>query len=250
MQRRLDFKPGEKFDYANANYSLLAEVVKKVTRRSFDEYLHDALFAPLGMGSTGVYDQFTRYPIPECASPYLRVDGKYVVESISQSGILGSLGVVTNLDDMMKWNENFDHNSLEGGENLTSLMMKTWSLLDGRECWQFRGLCQAYSFGLFKTRYRGLDLVWHSGGTPGMYTLAQRYPKQKLSVVIFTNNSDYQPRLGELSEKIAEIYLGDEFTAPQVFQAPIPAASSPAPYLYSPAELSEYAGSYFSDELA
>lgn len=48
-QRGLYFKPGDKFQYCNTEYSLLAMLVEKVSGISFRDYLKKYLFQPAGM---------------------------------------------------------------------------------------------------------------------------------------------------------------------------------------------------------
>ena len=51
----LDFKPGEKFHYSNSGYFLLGAIIEKVSGKSYEAFLKEAIFDPLGMHDTG-YD--------------------------------------------------------------------------------------------------------------------------------------------------------------------------------------------------
>ncbi len=51
----LEFKPGEKFHYSNSGYFLLGAVIEKLSGKSYETFLEDAIFNPLGMRDTG-YD--------------------------------------------------------------------------------------------------------------------------------------------------------------------------------------------------
>ena len=50
--KELNFKPGEYFEYTNANYNLLANIIEKVSEKPFAEYLQDHIFSPLKMENT------------------------------------------------------------------------------------------------------------------------------------------------------------------------------------------------------
>jgi len=52
----LKFTPGQRGDYSNTNYILLAEVVKRVTGQTWDAYLRGRIFAPLNMTSSFALD--------------------------------------------------------------------------------------------------------------------------------------------------------------------------------------------------
>src|SRR5687768_11256733 len=58
-QKTLDFAPGSKYSYSNTGYTLLAQIVGRVSGRSFREFTTERLFAPLGMSSTHFRDDFT-----------------------------------------------------------------------------------------------------------------------------------------------------------------------------------------------
>lgn len=51
-QRELNFNPGDEHMYCNTGYTLLAEIVERVTGQSFSEWTKANLFKPLGMVNT------------------------------------------------------------------------------------------------------------------------------------------------------------------------------------------------------
>ncbi len=53
MHFTLQFAPGTQRSYSNTGYSLLAAIIEQVTGRSYDEYVRDAILAPLGLRHTG-----------------------------------------------------------------------------------------------------------------------------------------------------------------------------------------------------
>ena len=53
---RLLFSPNSRFEYSNSNYALLAAIVQHVTGMKFQQYMHDSIFAPLGMNHSYVFD--------------------------------------------------------------------------------------------------------------------------------------------------------------------------------------------------
>src|SRR6185436_20902384 len=50
-----DFDPGTKWRYDNSGYLLLGDIVEKVSRQSYGDFLRENFFQPLGMSNTGVY---------------------------------------------------------------------------------------------------------------------------------------------------------------------------------------------------
>jgi CubicO group peptidase (beta-lactamase class C family) len=49
----LAFEPGSRYEYSNAGYSLLGAVIEMRTGGTYEQFLHEQLFAPLGMKHTG-----------------------------------------------------------------------------------------------------------------------------------------------------------------------------------------------------
>lgn len=68
-QPNVRFAPGEKFEYNNSGYVLLALVVEKVSGQSFSRFMRENIFKPLGMNDTVIYDE-TKPKIPHMAISY------------------------------------------------------------------------------------------------------------------------------------------------------------------------------------
>ena len=81
-----------------------------------------------------------------------------------------------------------------------------------------------YSAGLIVGDYKGLRLVHHSGGMLGFRTIMARFPAQKFTVVLLGNLSTIDT--WKLMTQVADIYLADHY------------------------KLHEFAGEYYSEELA
>src|SRR5918911_16126 len=49
IQRGLDFTPGTAFNYSNVGYLVLGEVIEKKTGMTYENYVKQNIFAPLGI---------------------------------------------------------------------------------------------------------------------------------------------------------------------------------------------------------
>ncbi len=58
-QPSLRFKPGDKYEYSNSGYVLLAMIVEKASGMSFSEFMEKNIFQPLNMINSFVYDRST-----------------------------------------------------------------------------------------------------------------------------------------------------------------------------------------------
>jgi len=127
-EKELQFKPGKKWDYCNVNFMLLTKVVEKISGQSFSEFSKDRLFEPLQMNNTLINDDVTSV-IKNRVTPYnlrtkenldsynayginLKKEGNYIQHS-RNSPHYGGSGVVTTIDDLLKWSANmFSKNSV------------------------------------------------------------------------------------------------------------------------------------------
>src|SRR6516164_7420559 len=65
----LDFQPGEKWSYSNSGYVLLGYLIEKISGESYDKFVRENIFTPLGMKDSG-YDSNSAI-IPHRASGYV-----------------------------------------------------------------------------------------------------------------------------------------------------------------------------------
>ncbi len=69
IDKPMMYPAGERFQYNNTGYVVLAMIIEKLTRKPFDLFLQDAVFSPCGMSDTGYYE-LDRLP-SKCANAYI-----------------------------------------------------------------------------------------------------------------------------------------------------------------------------------
>jgi len=52
---KANFLPNEKYEYSNTNYIILARIIELVSNQSFENFMKDNIFIPLGMNDTRVW---------------------------------------------------------------------------------------------------------------------------------------------------------------------------------------------------
>jgi len=196
-QGELVFNPGTKYAYTNTNYSLLAEIIKRLTGVSFGEWTKKNLFDPLEMENTYFQEDCT-IPIPKKATAYLKRDGRYVLARPSNVEIPGSAHAFTTLNDMAKWIDNFRTGKL-GGKTVLRKMFTRGTLDNGKEI--------AYAAGLIVGRHEGVEIIEHSGQTGGYKTMLVYCPEKELGIVILANERSINAY--DLSHRILGICLGN-----------------------------------------
>lgn len=191
---RTYFAPGSDYRYSDTGYALLALIVARVSGTSFASFLHDRIFAPLGMQATVAYEQGISQVLHR-AYGYSLVSGHWTETDQSlTSAVLGDGGIYSSIDDLARWDKALAAPGLLKAESLKAAFTSATRTDDPN-----------VSYGL-GWRITG-DTVWHSGESLGFRSVIVRWPQQRFTVIILTNRDDAEPYL--LALKIAKLYLPD-----------------------------------------
>src|SRR5438132_6522627 len=114
-QKQLNFKPGDEHLYSNSGYLLLAQIVKKASGKSLREFADDNIFKPLGMNKTGFVDDHTLIVMNRATGFTPKEDGSGYQRNISFFDLVGDGGLMTTVEDLFLWDENFYENKVGGG---------------------------------------------------------------------------------------------------------------------------------------
>jgi CubicO group peptidase (beta-lactamase class C family) len=234
-QKTLNFKPGEQFLYSDTNFFLMSLIVKRVTGKTLRQFAQERIFGPLGMTSTHFHDDHTMI-VPHRATGYApHAAGGFEID-MSNFEQLGDGSVMTTVEDLYKWDQNFYH-PLVGGPGAIRLLTTPGTLNNGRR--------SPYGMGLFIDRYHGLNWIHHSGEWVGYRAGLSRFPNQKLSVLL-TCNCVGSMRPMEMAARIADIYLAEELPESELGAARAQTAESAGPSSTPAALPAQYVGAYWS----
>ena len=192
-QKALNFEPGSRFLYCNTGYTLLAQIVRRISRQSFREFTSKRLFEPLGMASTHFRDDHAEIVKNQAYGYEPAGEGRYKL-SVTNFDTVGATSLLTTAGDLAKWDENF-YTTRIGGAALIEQLQQPGRLSDGESL--------DYAFGLRIGRYRGLRTVDHSGSDAGYRAHLVRFPDQHFSVACLCNSADANP--AQLSQRVADI---------------------------------------------
>ena len=102
--RPLEFVPGEQYRYNNSGYVLLGYLVEKISGVSYERFVRQNLFEPLGMKDSG-YD-LSATVIPRRASGYtLRPNGMVNADYTDMSVPHGAGALYSTTGDLLRWIE-------------------------------------------------------------------------------------------------------------------------------------------------
>ena len=205
---KFNFNPGEKWSYNNSGYFLLGYIVEKISGKSFDEYLKNTFFEPLGMKNTGIHNskQILENEARGYSYDYESKRFQKAVDwDMSRAGGAGAM--YSTVGDLYLWNEGIFNGKVLSKHSL-DLAFTPVKLNDGTEA-ETGG---KYGYGWMISENRGLRMLWHGGGVEGFHTDLRRYPDINATVVVLQNCLPPASGMGanELAEKIAEIFFWED----------------------------------------
>jgi CubicO group peptidase (beta-lactamase class C family) len=223
-QRALNFDPGTAYSYTNTSFNIVPILIERVlgNGKSFQTFTRENIFAPLGMEHTRWRDDF-RAIVPNRALAYKHPDGAAGwIQDTPIENIIGAGGLLTNVGDLLLWNENFTHAKV-GGPQLVKAQQTPATLIGRHQI--------PYAAGLTINSVNGLREVSHGGATGGYRTWLGRYPDQAVSVAVLCNSAAANPL--KLGRDTASLWTGAAAAKPPV-----------TTYTADPAKLQALAGMY------
>lgn len=231
----LDFQPGSRFSYSNSGYFLIGQVVERLSRKNFSDYLNDAFFNPLAMKNTflpikgtittlkktGKYPHLARGYTNNLLHPYGPYTElkSYWPASINQ----GDGGIISSALDLIKWN-NALHKGLLFSKEILDLMLFPHSEIPNTS----DGSALSYGYGIAIKEHSLGKMFSHSGGIPGYRADLGYMPSLDLTVISCSNVSfDYscnQEDRDAIRKELAHIEDPDEKQRQynQIFEARYP----------------------------
>jgi CubicO group peptidase (beta-lactamase class C family) len=197
----LKFQPGEKWQYSNTNYSLLALVIEKVSMRSFETYMQKNIFKRARMTQTYFQSDPLRtkdsnrtqnHEYPFLFSTNLEPSDslqKNRWRSFNMSGFVGQGNIMTTTNDLLRFDEALYAGILLNPKSLEEAFTP-YRLNNGEFVNAQSGIGKAsYGLGWFiMTDSSAGKIVWHSGGVPGGLSIFLRNITHQNTVIAFDNH--------------------------------------------------------------
>ncbi len=193
----LDFKTGEKYQYCNLAYYMLAQIITQTSRMPWQDYIREKLFIPAGMKNSGMTDFYLI--IPNRANGYTHKNGR-LVNADAMYAVRPSGGFLSTSTDMILWDKVLR-------EKNTILKKANWELL-----WQpfiktsDKPESKAYyGFGWVIDERNGHKVIEHGGANVGFRSYYTRFIDDDLSIIIMTNTDEANP--GTIVRALSEHYF-------------------------------------------
>jgi CubicO group peptidase (beta-lactamase class C family) len=185
------FEPGDKYEYSNTGYVLLASIAEKASGQDFIKLCRQRIFTPLKMKNTNIRTLTEKAAIKNFAIGHIYVPEKqqYVrADSFPSSDYTIWLGnrkgpgrISSTAGDLLKWDRALYIGKLIKQTTLQEAFTPV-KLNDGTTA--------EYGFGWMLPKNSGLGkVVMHTGDNPGYKTQIVRYVDAKKTIVILCNNA-------------------------------------------------------------
>jgi CubicO group peptidase (beta-lactamase class C family) len=202
----LAYPPGTQWAYSNLGYATLGILIHRVTGRFYGDFLHDRIFAPLGMSTTRIISEADI--IPNRAAGYRLVKGELknqewvapMVNTTADGSLYFSVLDLAKWDAALYTEKLLKRSSLE--EMWTPVKLKDGKVNSG-----------AYGFGWFMEGRPGHRIISHDGAWQGFQTNISRYVDDQITVVALANLEGAEPSV--ITSHVAQMYL----TTPSLMKA-------------------------------
>ncbi len=194
------FEPGTRFGYSSFGYNLLGAVIEGASGVPYLQFMHDRVFAPLGMNAT--LADFPDSIIPGRTSFYAGPDSGSPLRNapyVDNSYKWPSGGFLSTTEDLARFGQ-----ALLDGKLLTAATREMmWTPMPLRD-----GTATSYGVGWnVGTDQQGRRYVAHTGGSIGGISVLALYPDQHLVVAIAVNTDK---GLNALTGRVATWYAAEE----------------------------------------
>ena len=192
--------PGLGYEYSNLGFATLGYIIKKVSGKTYEEYISENILKPLGMVHT--YWEYDKVPKDKLAHGYRWLDEQWVEQPLLHDGAYGAMGgLITTVEDWTKymavhqdaWPPRDDTETGPIKRSSIREMEYPWDLSylnanaktpTGRPC----PTVTAYCYGLrWAKDCDNRVYVGHTGGLPGFGSNWNIMPDYGIGVMCFAN---------------------------------------------------------------
>jgi CubicO group peptidase (beta-lactamase class C family) len=204
------FTPATQWSYSNSGYVVLGLVVAKISGKPFREFLRERIFVPLKMLQTIAYQKGQSEVANRAYGHSKEGDAWKETDQSPTSATLGDGGIYSSLTDLTKWDEALAQHTLLNENEMQPALTPAQLTTGAQPQWpansdRTQGTPVSYGFGWFLDPYRNHARMWHYGDTMGFHTYIQRFPADRLTVIILCNRTDLDPE--SLALKVADPFL-------------------------------------------
>ncbi len=190
--KKLNFKPGNDYQYSNSGYVELAKIIENISGKDFGVFMNQEVFDRYGLKNT----QFGP-PSDTLTQPLVGYTQSLTgsAPSIHSSWTTGAGGVHSTISDLAKWVRIIQSEPFLSKELRELYLHPHQSKFGGH-----------YGYGWEHTSREGAKIVQHDGATFGYISYLGFNPNGKELIILLTNQSHVSiEMIGKSSEYIKEL---------------------------------------------
>jgi CubicO group peptidase (beta-lactamase class C family) len=190
----LRFETGEKWEYSDIGYDILANVIEIVSNQRYDVFFKKNVFKPAKMKDTEalLVTDIRRIKAKNLARGYIEdsLRGNQLAHEVKDfvyylGDFYGDGSVISTARDLKKWDDAWQNfiqkDSTHFGEAFKPIIRKDGSILETQ-----KGVSYGFGWGLRNDPKMG-KMYSHNGGHPGFTTSYYRYPDKKIVLIVCRN---------------------------------------------------------------
>jgi CubicO group peptidase (beta-lactamase class C family) len=208
MDSPLRFKPGTSFSYSNIGYSLLAMIIEQVSGETYETYLHENLWKPARMESTG-YSR-PKFDANDIAVGYYHDNkawGKPTDKAWDGTApywhLLGNGGILSSTEDIYKWHQALAADFILSAEAKKKLYHPKLRAGESEDS------IYAYGWDVSITS-RNTTRVWHNGSNHIFYADFLRFIDEDVVLITLSNKS--HPDFDLVNDEISKMIFRKKYT--------------------------------------
>ncbi|MEL6559036.1 MAG: serine hydrolase domain-containing protein [Bacteroidota bacterium] len=194
--RTLNFSPGAYFQYTNSNYILLADIIAKVSGKSFANFMMEDVFEPFDMKNT-IKKTSTYSIIKNRAIGYVEDEGDFYKTHLHAYVYNGDGQVLTTARDMFKWHVGLKR--LESKSSALYKKMHTQAKLNN-------GNVIDYGLGVEYETHNGYKAYGFDGMILGGFVSKYLYFPE-LDIAFFTTQNTFNEDFDEQFFQLVDLYI-------------------------------------------
>jgi len=201
VDAELAFLPGERYEYGTMNYDVLGLVIEVVSGQSYEAFMTEQVFRPLGLDNTFLYKedaQATGHMTQGYRSCFL-ITLPY--DDPDYAGNKPAGYVISSARDMARW-MGIQIGIIDDIPDIFREVVRK-SHMGNKTVQDVRGMYYAAGWEVNADQ----TLIEHGGGNPAYRTYVLLFPEEKVAICLLTNGSNTNNR--DLAKSIKEIIDGN-----------------------------------------
>lgn len=173
----LVFATGTRWQYCNLGYFMLADIMRQVSGKSFQQYMQEEVFSKHGLST--IQPTSTKMIVLQRADGYISAGKDSLFNATDYIAFRPSGAFLSSINDMLKWEMLIQDAQVLSKQSWQQMWTDTVRIDPAK--------AEYYGYGWNVTNFKNRILVNHGGSLPGFRSIYYRFPADKTAIIILTN---------------------------------------------------------------